>query len=515
MFESTDAIIVVLDSGYRVLAANAAWQNEFEAIYGVRPRAGDNVLDLLAGQPEQQAGARAVWDRALAGEEFTIVDEFGDPARKRPCYELKFNVLNDRDGRQIGAFLYAHDLTERLREQARLAAAEGQLRQAQKMEAVGQLTGGVAHDFNNLLTGVLGNLELLDARLHDERLRKLVDAATRSARRGAMLTEQLLAFSRRQHLAPKPTDLNAVVGGMSDMLRRTLGGTVIVQTALPDDLWPALVDVTQIEVAILNLAINARDAMPLGGKVQIGTRNIPASDRRDRPEDLPSGGDYVALSVADTGEGMSAEVVDRAFEPFFTTKELGKGTGLGLSQVYGLARQSGGTARIRSRQGGGTTVELYLPRAGGELGAGAEGPAASVVEDAQAGRRGTVLVVDDQDEVRDVVLAHLEALGYRTVPAANGRLALDLLSESGGGIDALLVDHAMPGLSGLEVIRAAREARRSLPVVLMTGYVDTDALGKRVDGVVLLKKPFRRQELAAALDAAPQLTAAAAAGGKR
>ncbi|HEY0522175.1 MAG TPA: response regulator [Stellaceae bacterium] len=160
-------------------------------------------------------------------------------------------------------------------------------------------------------------------------------------------------------------------------------------------------------------------------------------------------------------------------------------------------------------------MELYLPRAGGELGAGAEGPAASVVEDAQAGRRGTVLVVDDQDEVRDVVLAHLEALGYRTVPAANGRLALDLLSESGGGIDALLVDHAMPGLSGLEVIRAAREARRSLPVVLMTGYVDTDALGKRVDGVVLLKKPFRRQELAAALDAAPQLTAAAAAGGKR
>ncbi|HEY0522176.1 MAG TPA: PAS domain-containing protein [Stellaceae bacterium] len=360
MFESTDAIIVVLDSGYRVLAANAAWQNEFEAIYGVRPRAGDNVLDLLAGQPEQQAGARAVWDRALAGEEFTIVDEFGDPARKRPCYELKFNVLNDRDGRQIGAFLYAHDLTERLREQARLAAAEGQLRQAQKMEAVGQLTGGVAHDFNNLLTGVLGNLELLDARLHDERLRKLVDAATRSARRGAMLTEQLLAFSRRQHLAPKPTDLNAVVGGMSDMLRRTLGGTVIVQTALPDDLWPALVDVTQIEVAILNLAINARDAMPLGGKVQIGTRNIPASDRRDRPEDLPSGGDYVALSVADTGEGMSAEVVDRAFEPFFTTKELGKGTGLGLSQSLRLGapvgRHRAYPEQARRRDDGGTLL---------------------------------------------------------------------------------------------------------------------------------------------------------------
>lgn len=390
------------------------------------------------------------------------------------------------------------DITEQKERAEALAKAEEQLRQAQKMEAVGQLTGGVAHDFNNLLTGVLGNLELLEAQLRDEPLIKLVQAATRSAWRGAQLTQQMLAFSRRQVLSAKATDLNAAVSGMSEMLRRTLGEHgVEVRTVLAPELWPALVDRTQIEVAILNLAINARDAMPVGGRVVIATRNVSAGER-DFPSELRPG-DYVVVSVADNGEGMAPETLAKAFDPFFTTKEVGKGTGLGLSQVYGLAQQSGGTARIHSRLGEGTTTEIYLPRAA------ALSPETSAEAEAWSPepRHRTVLVADDQDDVREVMVAHLEALGYRCVAAATGPLALDLLRSS--SIDILLVDYAMPGLSGIDVIQAAREDRPSLAVVLTTGYVEAEVLRDRLERVVLLKKPFRTQELAGALAQAWQL----------
>jgi signal transduction histidine kinase/CheY-like chemotaxis protein len=394
------------------------------------------------------------------------------------------------------------DAVERLtREKRKRKTAEDALSRATRMEVLGQLTGGLAHDFNNLLTAILGNLELVEMRLGaDQMLRKMVQTATRSAQRGAKLTEQLLAFSRRQHLASQPIDLNTAVSGMSEMLARTVGGGMELRTKLADDLWPALIDQTQVEVALLNLVLNARDAMGIGGTILVGTRNV-RTDETNCSDDLAPG-EYVVVSVADTGEGMTAKVLAKAFEPFFTTKEIGKGTGLGLSQVYGLARQSGGTVRIRSKPGAGTEVEIYVPRA---LGATKpESPRAEGdMAEATVRRRGTVLIVDDQEEVREIAAIHLESLGYEIVQAANGRAALDLL-ESGraAAVDVLLVDYAMPGISGAEVIRAAKRTRPDLPAVLMTGYADPDGLGEDLRHAALLKKPFRLHELEAALDSA-------------
>ena len=386
-------------------------------------------------------------------------------------------------------------------EKKKRKAVEDALNRAAKMETLGQLTGGLAHDFNNLLTAILGNLELVEMRLGaDQMLRKMVHAATRSAQRGAKLTEQLLAFSRRQHLASQPVNLNTAVSGMSEMLARTIGGGIELKAALADNLWPALIDQTQIEVALLNLVINARDATGVGGAIVIGTRNAHIG-AADRAADLADG-DYVVLSVSDTGEGMTAEVQAKAFEPFFTTKEVGKGTGLGLSQVYGLARQSGGTVRIRSNTGAGTEVEIYIPRA---LGVSEPKPpqAEEDVVEQKARRRGTVLIVDDEQEVREIAAIHLASLGYDIVEAGNGRAALDLF-ETGiaANFDLLLVDYAMPGLSGAEVIRVARQMRPDVPVVLMTGYAEADALSDDLRPVMLLKKPFRLKELEAALDGA-------------
>jgi signal transduction histidine kinase len=297
--------------------------------------------------------------------------------------DFVYQPIADADGNTNGIFVVGSDVTEaasaqaalrrlnetleeRVRERTdELMAAEEALRQAQKMEAVGQLTSGLAHDFNNLLTSIIGNLELLDSRIVDERLRKWLDGAIQSAHRGASLTAQLLAFSRKQHLSLSPVDLNSAAIAMQEMLRRTLGDVVEVRSVLADGLWAVLADPTQVEVALLNLIINARDAMPLGGTVVISTRNVASTDR-DKPTELADG-QYVAVSVTDTGEGMKGEVLARAMDPFFTTKGVGKGTGLGLSQVYGFSRQCGGTTRIRSSPGQGTTVEIFLPQASGSI----------------------------------------------------------------------------------------------------------------------------------------------------
>lgn len=374
----------------------------------------------------------------------------------------------------------ARDITER-------EELEAQLRQAQKMEVLGQLTGGVAHDFNNLLTAITGNLELIEQRLGaDERTARLMGAAQRAAQRAAALTEQLLAFARRQHLRPQPIDINAVIRGMSDLLGRTLGPNLGVHTVLAEDLWLALVDPTQLEIAVLNLAINARDAMPRGGSIVVETHNL-VSGVDAMPAEL-AGRDGVMLAVRDTGTGMSEEVRARAIEPFFTTKEVGRGSGLGLSQVYGVARQSGGTIEIDSAPGVGTTVRLYLPRASGV-------PMHAEGEDrgrADPTARGRLLVVDDDTDVREIAVQMLRQAGYRVAEAASGHAALAALAR-GERCDLLVIDMVMPGLNGLETVRRARERRPALKTLFMTGYADA-AADLAVAGA-MIKKPFRLAEL--------------------
>ena len=370
--------------------------------------------------------------------------------------------------------------------------AEARLVQAQKMEAVGQLTGGIAHDFNNLLTAVVGSLDLLLRRTDDEKVRRLARNALQAAERGAELTAQLLAFSRRQRLSPTPVQPNQVVSGMGDLIARTIGPHVRVETRLEPNLWLALADPTQLEVMILNLAINARDAMPAGGRLIIATRNVAAVPAALAAE--LEAGQYVAVSVSDTGSGMTPAVLARAFEPFFTTKSPGKGTGLGLAQLYGFAKQSGGTARIESRDGEGTTVTIYLPRT---LAAAA---APETEAPHQAGNQtARLLIVDDDDDVRLVATAMAEELGYAVEAASGGAEALAMLER--GRFDLMLTDIAMPGMTGVELARRARSAAPDMKIAFASGYADVEIFGVELASEVVLAKPYRMHEVAARLEA--------------
>jgi PAS domain S-box-containing protein len=382
------------------------------------------------------------------------------------------------------------------REMLEREKAEEALAQAQKMEAVGQLTGGVAHDFNNLLTAVLGSLEMIGKRSDDPQIRRFANNAQRAAERGARLTQQMLAFSRRQRLAPEPVEMHHLIAGIGDLLTRAVGATIVVETRLDEGLPPAFVDPAQTELVLLNLAINARDAMQDGGVLTIAGFLLPAVPF-DMALDLVPGS-YVAIAVTDTGCGMTREVQERAFEPFFTTKEQGKGTGLGLSQVYGFVRQSGGSVTLRSAPGEGTTVTVYLPCA--DAAALAE-RAGAVAEPQSPAQRASILVVDDDDDVRDLVAAMLEELGHRVTVAANGRTALELLSRD-ERFDLLLADVAMPGLSGVEVARAAREQEHAPRVLYATGYADLGAYRPGLEGEDLIRKPYRMADLAARVDRA-------------
>jgi signal transduction histidine kinase len=369
---------------------------------------------------------------------------------------------------------------------------ESVLRQAQRLEAVGQLTSGVAHDFNNLLMVILGNIRQMQKILTDPAVQRRLQMMAQAAERGAQLTAQMLAFSRRQRLEPRAVDLNDTVRSMRDLLQATMGGSVRIETVLQPDLWPAMIDPTQIELVILNLAINARDAMEVGGTLSVETANVTL-DPPARPEE-PGAGDYVMVAVTDTGSGMSQEVLDKVFEPFFTTKEVGKGSGLGLSQVFGLAKQSGGGVRIDSAPGEGASVRVFLPRAA------ALSPAPDVepaLEEEAAPRDLKVLVVDDDSAVREVTAGILHDLGYRVVEAGSGGAALDLLDRQ-SEIDLLLLDFAMPGMNGAEVAREVHARRPDLPILFVTGYADTEALAAAGDDGIL-RKPFVEKDLAAKL----------------
>jgi signal transduction histidine kinase/ActR/RegA family two-component response regulator len=374
--------------------------------------------------------------------------------------------------------------------------AQSALLQAQKMEAMGQLTGGVAHDFNNLLTAISGSLAMLEARISDERSLRLLHTAQRGASQGAKLTESLLAFARKQRLNPIPADLNSIIVEMTEMLRRSIGPAVEIRHALASELWRVLVDTSQIETALLNVTLNARDAMPGGGMVLIETANINASSE-ELPEEVARQ-DCVLVSVRDTGTGMSAEVLERAFEPFFTTKEVGKGTGLGLSMVFGVVRQSGGTVRIRSHLREGTTVQIYLPRAIDTAAFGrGHARAARTVEGAH------ILVVDDDPDVRWIIAQDLQEIGYVVTEADSGRAALAIL-EQDTPCDLMITDLVMPGLSGLDTLRLARRTRPGLKVLFASGYADLSRFGSNLGSYVLLKKPFKPETLAEAVHTALQ-----------
>lgn len=488
--------ICAFDTDYRLIAFNRAHSDEFFRIFGHRVAVGEVFPDLFT--PDQAPIMRAMMTRALTGESFSVSEAFGDPELVKPYWEVSYSPLRDAAGRVVGAFHYAKDISARLRAEAELADTQAALRQAQKMEAVGQLTGGLAHDFNNLLTGMMGNLELLQLRVARGRLDDLdrfVNAAQGAGRRAASLTQRLLAFSRRQTLDPKPTDVNRLILSLEEMLQRTVGATVDIEVVGAVGLWTAAIDAGQLENAILNLCINGRDAMPGGGKLTIETANKWIDDRTSRERDLPPG-QYISVCVTDTGTGMSADTIDRAFEPFFTTKPIGQGTGLGLSMIYGFARQSGGQVRIYSEVGAGTTVCIYLPRHNGEAVASMSDAARALVD----GRSGqTVLVVDDEATIRHLIDEVLDELGYTVIGAGDGAAGIKVL-ESGVAIDLLITDVGLPnGMNGRQVADEARRLRPGLPVLFITGFAENAAVGNGhlEPGMELLTKPFTLEALSA------------------
>jgi signal transduction histidine kinase/CheY-like chemotaxis protein len=368
---------------------------------------------------------------------------------------------------------------------------ESTLRQMQRLEAVGQLTSGVAHDFNNLLTVVLGNLRFVDKGLTDvadARLKQRLSHIRLAAERGAKLTSQLLAFSRRQRLEAKSVNLNDALANMRDLLQSALGGSVAISTIFGPGLWYALIDPTQIELVVLNLVINARDAIAVGGSITLETANAIVGSP-EKPEEPPPG-EYVVISVADTGSGMTKEVLAKAFEPFFTTKEIGKGSGLGLSQVLGFAKQSGGGMRIETRTGEGTSVKVYLPRTTIDAAEASTVPVASI---RRHHKGAVILLVDDDSAVREVAASMLRELGYVILEVGSGGAALDLLN--GANVDLVVLDFAMPGMNGMEVAKQVHSRFPTLPVLFITGFADQSALGK-VGDAGIIKKPFLGDELA-------------------
>jgi PAS domain S-box-containing protein len=495
--ESTDALVQVVDPGFRILALNRASAADFERRHGVRPRVGDSLVALLRHKPDEQASLKALWSRALAGAEFTEVARVGYPKAGHRFHEMKFNSLYDRDGRRIGAYQFINDVTDRHEDQERLASTEGALRQAQKMEAVGQLTGGVAHDFNNLLMVFSSGMFLLDQPIDADRRRRVVEGMRQAVDHGTALTRQLLAFSRRRPLAQKTVDLRDQLLGMQELLQRSLRGDVEVEMSFGDDLLPVDLDPGELELAVLNICVNARDAMPDGGTIRIAAGNA-------RSPVLPGSADMLALSIEDTGVGMPKEIVARVFEPFFTTKEVGKGSGLGLAQVYGFVNQSNGQVAIDSRVGKGTTVTLTFPRSEHPVeerttaAAIAAKPAPRRAE-TRPGSRGEVMVVEDDLTVADLTTEMLKVAGYAVFHVKSAADALEALA-GGRSIDVVFSDVMMPGgMNGVELAREIRRRWPDLPVVLTTGYIEV-ARTAMSEGLEVLVKPYPLEALSATLE---------------
>ena len=486
---SSDLLCVANFDGYFV-SLNPAWPTTLgwtEAEMKARP-----FLDFV--HPDDVALTLAAAKGLLRGEaQLTFENRYRH--KDGSDVWLSWNAVP----RESLIYASVRDVTEVKRQTEALAKAEEALRQSQKMEAVGQLTGGLAHDFNNLLAGISGSLELMQTRMAQGRLTEIdryMSVAQGAAKRAASLTHRLLAFSRRQTLDPKPVNVNRLIKDMEDLVRRTIGPAMHLEVVGLAGLWPALIDPGQLENALLNLCINARDAMPDGGRITIETANKWMDDAGARQHDMPPG-QYLSVCVTDTGTGMSPDLISKVFEPFFTTKPIGEGTGLGLSMVYGFARQSGGQVRLYSEVGQGTTVCLYLPRHYGE--ADEDDVTKRLAEIGRAGQGETVLVVDDEPSVRMLVTEVLEDLGYTAIEAADSVAGLKVL-QSDVRIDLLVTDVGLPGgMNGRQMADAARERRPDLKVLFITGYAENAVLGNGHlrPGMQVLTKPFVLETLAA------------------
>ena len=464
---------------------------------------------------QEEAWAAIATARAGASARF---QGFADTMKgTRKCWDVQVTAIPGAHGRPEKLLAVSRDITEqkriegelrelndtlerRIEERTReLRASEDQLRQSQKLDAIGQLTGGVAHDFNNLLTGISGSLEILQTRLARGQFTdvdRFISAAQGASKRAAALTHRLLAFSRRQTLDPKPTNANRLIAGMEDLVRRTVGPSIEVETVLAEDLWITLCDASQLENSVLNLCINARDAMPDGGKLTIETANTSLDRRTAREQDMAAG-QYVMVCVTDTGSGMAPDVIERAFDPFYTTKPMGQGTGLGLSMTYGFAKQSGGQVRIYSEVDKGTTMRIFLPRHAGEEDAESLPAQLAEVPRAQAGE--TILIVDDDEAVRMLVTEVLQELGYGAIEAADGTSGLNVL-QSNARIDLLITDVGLPGgMNGRQIADAARVHRPGLKVLFITGYAENAVVrnGYLEAGMQIMIKPFTMEALAA------------------
>jgi PAS domain S-box-containing protein len=609
--------VQAIDRSFRFLAINEPAQKSYEELFGVSPVVGQSLLDVLAHVPTERDAAERVWRRALDGEAYQDIEWWGDGARDRRAYEMSFRPLLDPRGEIVGAYLFGHDITERLLEQERLAAAETarreadalyrayfentaealfvigvlpdggfviqdlnpahqqsiglplpevagkridealppelaepvqdhyrraiakngvyqyrerfelhgrathwdtvlvpvrdahgrivrligssrdltaqvaaeeQLRQSQKLEAMGALVGGVAHDVNNLLSPIVGGLDLLQRRgIGDERSTRLIDGAMQAAERARILVQRLLSFARRQPLQPVAVDLSELVLGMADLIRSTSGPRIKVEVDLAADLPPVLAEANQLEMAILNLSVNARDAMPEGGSLTIAARQEYVGPHH---RSSLGTGTYILLSVSDTGTGMDEATIKRAIEPFFSTKGVGRGTGLGLSMAHGLASQLGGALTIRSKVGLGTSIELWLPLATTAL-PGSESDRGA----AFAASSGLALVVDDEELVRASSAAIVAELGYSVVEASSAEEALRLLKE-GVEPDLVVTDHLMPGMSGTDLARMLHEMRPNLKTLIVSGYAEVEGIAP---DMAILRKPFRASDLAEAL----------------
>jgi PAS domain S-box-containing protein len=479
IFDAVMEIIVLLRPDGTVLEVNstqASWRD---------PNPRDSIglklweAPTLAAYPQHVRTIRHAVALAASGEFYSSEVEMAREGRPTAYLDVSLQPVRDPDGTIAYLLFEARDITE-------LKAAQEQLRQSQKMEALGQLTGGIAHDFNNLLTVVVGGLDLISKKLEDKKLKRYADNALSAAERGARLTAQLLAFSRVQKLEVRPTYVARLIENMRSLLRNVLGPGVAKRFDLDRSMVPVMADPTQLELAVLNLTINARDAMPEGGTLYFETHHVAITGDLELAD-----GDYVELSIRDTGSGMPPEVAARAFEPFFTTKDIGKGTGLGLSMVYGVARQSGGTARIDSVPGEGTTVKLYFRQAPDSADTGKQAEVDEIAE--QHRDHASILVIDDDPDVRAFIVSSLTELGHRVRAASDGLSGLNLFAAERP--DLVVIDFIMPGLSGADVARHILEVAPGQRLLFVSGYSETEAISRAAPDARLLAKPFRADTL--------------------